>query len=140
MSCLPGCLLGLFRRGRHVRLRGDGEYDVEVVGESHYQDALSAICGGKTAKGHNLKTTATLILENDNPHDDNAIRVEISGRKVGYLSRSDAKSLRKIMAHKKWGNAKVSCPALIKGGWDRGRGDEGDFGVSLDVVKGNDVA
>src|SRR5690606_12065765 len=73
-----------------VALAGDGEYGFEVVGESHRQDALSAICGGPCEEGHELYCTATLRPEPTNPHDRNAVAVDIDGRHVAYLSRSDA--------------------------------------------------
>lgn len=55
---------------------------VEIVGESHYQDALSAIAGGKTHDGHQLPVHARLIPEDGNPFDPNAVRIEIQGKKV----------------------------------------------------------
>jgi hypothetical protein len=36
---------------------------------------------------------AALFLEPSNPHDPNAVRVEIDCRKVGYLARNDAEEL-----------------------------------------------
>jgi hypothetical protein len=36
---------------------------------------------------------AALVLEPDNPYDSNAVRVEIDGRLVEYLSRADAEEL-----------------------------------------------
>jgi hypothetical protein len=38
--------------------------------------------------------TAILTLENDNPYDRNAVRVDIDGLTVGHLSRSDARRFR----------------------------------------------
>jgi len=61
-----------------------GHESVNVAGESHYQDALRAISGQGEIR-HD--TEARLIPEPDNPHDANAVRVEIDGAKVGYLPR-----------------------------------------------------
>ena len=60
---------------------------VDVVGESHYQDALEEICGGRTKYDVYKRVKATLIPEDDNPVDPLAVRVEIEGRTVGYLNK-----------------------------------------------------
>lgn len=103
----------------------------EIRGESHYQDALSEICGGKTPDGHLHECQAELRPEPDNPHDPNAVAVFIADNKVGYLPRLSAKRYGKV-----FGTASVSCPAKIVGGWRRREGrswDEGSFGVELDL-------
>jgi hypothetical protein len=48
--------------------------------------------GGKSEDGHDHQCTAHLILEDDNPHDNQAVRVDISGYTVGYLSRKNARA------------------------------------------------
>ena len=59
----------------------------EVVGESHYQDALAWICGGRSEAGADLDTRALLRADPENPHDENAVEVRINGELVGFLSR-----------------------------------------------------
>lgn len=103
-------------------------YATEVVGESHYQAALAAICGKPSKDGYDVKAVATLVLEDSNPHDDQAVRVDIGRRTVGYLNRTDARAYRARVGRK--GN----YPARIRGGWDRGRDDKGMFGVQLDLT------
>lgn len=93
-----------------------------VRGESHYQDALSDLCGGKIEGGHKFACEADLVPEPDNPHDPNAVAVFIQGRKVGYLPRQSAR---------RFGKAAKRCPAQIVGGW-RDASGEGHFGVELD--------
>lgn len=117
---------------------GDGSFPVNVVGESHYQKALSKICGGKTKRGHEFECTAYLILEDDNPRDDKAVKIMIEGKVVGYLSRTDARQYRKeLTLAVPDATVKVAkCPALIVGGWLRDNDDyvdEGHFGVRLDL-------
>ncbi|MGE0408731.1 MAG: HIRAN domain-containing protein [Amphiplicatus sp.] len=114
------------RRGRGVAMTGDGSFDTEVVGESHYQDALDAICGGKCEDGHELCIEAVLAHEPQNRHDRNAVAVLIEGRKVGHLSRPDAKKFRQR------GLSSVQTQAMVVGGWRRRNGDEGHYGVRLD--------
>lgn len=115
------------------RLPGPGTYEFDIVGESHYQQALEAICGGRTEESASYKTEAVLYLEDSNPHDNMAVRVDIGGETVGYLSRSDARSYRKQL--KQLGHERLvcKCDATIVGGWRRSRTDQGSFGVKLDL-------
>ena len=110
--------------------RGSGSYRVQVVGESNYQRALERICGGRTEDGAEKYITAALVLEDANPYDKNAVRVDIDGSTVGYLSRDAAKAYRNRFRSS---GGRAECPALIRGGWDRGGKDRGHFGVLLDL-------
>lgn len=125
-------------RGRPPALRiiGNGSFGYDVVGESFYQPALDSICGGKTEDGHEHECSAVLVCENDNPHDSNAIAVLISGRKIGHLARSEAAAFRQLLRSHGIENLPVRCDALVVGGWRRGRGDEGHYGVKLDIYEG----
>jgi len=67
-----------------------GYEDLEVVGESHYQEALRAAAGPASR----VEVTAVLYAEIGSPYDANAISVWVQGRKVGYLSREDAAVVR----------------------------------------------
>ena len=71
-----------------------GSHDLEVVGESQYQDALWRVAGGRTAERVRVEVQAVLLAEPDNPYDPNAITVLIDGAKVGYLCRDDAQAYR----------------------------------------------
>jgi hypothetical protein len=114
-------------------LSGPGTYKVDVVGESNNQDALASITGGKTKEGVNMFVKATLVVEDSNPYDPMAVRIDIAGHTVGYLSREDAWQYRQRL--EKAGHPKLTalCDAVIRGGWDRGRGHTGLFGVKLDL-------
>ena len=103
-----------------------------MVGESYYQRALEAICGGRTATGEDRVVQAVLRLE-DHPHDRYAVAVVIAGRKVGHLSRADAKAFRLRVAGEGRVGPEFPCAANIRGGWDRGYRDRGQYGVRLDV-------
>jgi hypothetical protein len=111
-------------------------YEVEVVGESHYQEALHAIAvasGEFSANGIHFDCTAILRPEPTNPFDSDAIRIEIGGQLVGYLNRTAAKAYKAtgdfLAANRQIG----SCHATIVGGWDRGENDSGSFGVRLNL-------
>ncbi|RYP81226.1 hypothetical protein EKO23_23860 [Nocardioides guangzhouensis] len=67
-----------------------GEEDLEVVGESRYQEHLRSICGGDPANKVLQAVTAVLVPEPDNPYDSNAVCVQIEGAVVGYLPRDVA--------------------------------------------------
>lgn len=114
-------------------LLGPGTYEFDIVGESHYQDVLEAICGGRTEDSAEHLVEAVLHLEDSNPHDNLAVRVDIDGRTVGYLSRKDARSYRKQL--KQLGHERLlcKCDAKVVGGWQRSRTDQGHFGVKLDL-------
>src|SRR5690606_10952807 len=112
---------------------GPGTYEFDIVGESQYQGALESICGGRTEDGAELQTQAVLLLEDSNPHDNMAVRVDIQGQTVGYLSRKDARSYRKQLKQLGHSNITCSCNAMIVGGWQRSRSDRGHFGVKLDL-------
>lgn len=105
-----------------------GDASVSVVGESRYQDNFERIFGPRGERWPVRNCDADLICEDTNPHDDQAVRVVISGLTVGYLSKRDARRYRK-----KYGNVNSSCEAEVRGGWDRGPGDRGNFGVKLDL-------
>ena len=127
-------LSSLFQRRRPAGrfLAGNGQYRVEVVGESHYQQALEAICGARTEEGAHLRCTAILVPEPTNVHDRNATRVDIAGRTVGYLPRLDAVGYRAGLQLAGIPYGPLKCKAVIRGGWQRRR-DRGQFGVMLDM-------
>jgi hypothetical protein len=107
-------------------LNGNGNFDLEIVGESNYQPALRRVCGPGKVR-HECK--AILVLEDDNPHDKKAVRVDINGDTVGYLSREAAREYRKGL--KKAGHPELTaeCNAIIIGG---GKGRD-SVGVWLDL-------
>lgn len=111
--------------GRMLRF----DTSIEVVGESNYQAALLAVSGGKTPDGPaQTEHLAQLVAEPSNPYDRNAVRVEIDGRLVGYLPRQFAGRLSAVLREIE---GPAMCQARITGGWDRGGGDTGSFGVVL---------
>src|SRR5215216_1916415 len=64
-----------------VYLMGPAKFEVEIVGDEHYQAVLEAICGLREPQGVKCFETASLILE-----AQNAVRVEIQRKQIGYLS------------------------------------------------------
>lgn len=104
---------------------------VNVVGESHYQRQLVSLAGGKREESARIETTAELVREPENPYDTEAIAVLIGGQHVGYLSRQNARKYKAVVNETVKNYERATCHATIVGGWNRGNGDEGHFGVRL---------
>jgi hypothetical protein len=118
-------------RGFRSGLRGEGEeradgFWLEIVGEASYQRNLIKVAGPKHEDSAQVFANATVAYEDDNPHDPKAVRVDIDGLTVGYLSREKARRWRSRVKMRQ-----VTCQAVIRGGWDRGGGDHGNYGVWL---------
>lgn len=117
------------------KLAGDGTFSFEVVGESHRQKALEDIAGGRSEDSAEVHCIAKLVPEPDNPNDRDAVRVEVEGYHVAYLSRKDAKRYKLQLSQLEIGNSIGECNALVVGGWIRDHGeDTGHFGIKLDLV------
>jgi hypothetical protein len=114
-------------------LEGSGTFALEIVGEASYEPALETICGGRTDESVNLKSEACLICEDSNPYDSMAVRVDIGGHTVGYLSRDNARRYRQELQRIGYPKQQAFCSAVIRGGWDRGSRGRGHFGVWLDL-------
>ena len=126
-----------------------GTETLEVVGESHYQDALWQIVGGRRPDHVRYETFAVLVPDAANPYDPNAIEVQVAGALVGYLSRDDAARYRpgvlRLMETGPTGY--VALPAVIVGGGQRDDGigflgvfldhDPSDFGVPTHHAPGH---
>lgn len=116
-----------------VKLTGTGTFSLEVVGESNYQDSIEGICGGRSLKGVKLIVDAILFHHDNNEYDPMAIAVTIKGELVGYLSKEIARQYRRSMEEAGFAGLPAVCRAKIVGGWDKGDGDVGHFGVRLDL-------
>jgi hypothetical protein len=119
--------------GSYGHWDGNGEFAFEIVGESHYQKALELAAGGRAPESVRVRKRAMLVPEPDNPHDENAVRVDIDYRRVGYLSREDAIEYNRRLFKKGLAGKAMTVDAIIVGGWDRGDGARGHFGVRLDL-------
>jgi hypothetical protein len=99
----------------------EGDELVRVVGTSHYQDALLELTGRQGDEEIRVDKIAIFAPEPDNPHDPNAIAVQIDGRLVGYLSRDENRRWLDVV-----GGREVGCEAMIAG-----RGGTTGLGVFL---------
>lgn len=104
---------------------------VNVVGESYYEEAFLRLAGGRCAEGYRAPCTARLVPEPDNPYDSMAVAVHIGNHKIGHLSREEARGYRSFIDETIQLQGQATSAAIINGGWDRGGGDAGSFGVVL---------
>lgn len=112
------------------------ELEVDVVGESFHQDELLALTGGRrTWSGANRRVLASLEPVDDNPADPEAVAVTIEDRLIGYLPRRVAHRYRPIIEESIRRAGVATCEAEIRGGWERGHGDVGRFGVVVTLPK-----
>lgn len=106
----------------------------EVVGESHYQEALELAAQGRCEDGPiQCLVIAQLVAEPENPHDPNAIQVRVDGECVGYIPRDETYRFHpwlRVFAEEI--GEVATCRAWLKGGWKRGKA-LGTFGIDLDI-------
>lgn len=117
-------------RGEEVaKLRGNGRFSVDVVGESFHREALRRLFPpGEEDEDHDA--VAMLLLEDHNPHDDKAVAVEIRGQKVGHLSRKMAREFRQAIArdgHTRWRRFAVDAQVYVPAD------EDAHYSVTLDI-------
>jgi hypothetical protein len=111
----------------------EGYEDLEVVGESFYQDNLWRLVGGQGRPEVRVRMDVYAILaaEDDNAYDVNAVGVWIQGLKVGHLSRADALRLRPgLLSLQAEHHEPIALEGVISGGGMRANGP-GQLGVFL---------
>ena len=97
---------------------------VAVVGESHYQPALHLACGGAVVErfDQGVKVICALIPELNNPHDNNAVRVDCltshGAVTVGYIDRENAPAYQHPLLSRipRDGTTAAICRGMIMGG------------------------
>lgn len=110
-----------------------GSCDFNVVGESNYQRDLQRLAGDHGDKRCRKSCTATLVLEDNNEHDNKAVRIDVDRTPVGYLSRDDARRYRRRLGSKGLTGKTMTCKARIGGGQMLENGQRASYGVWLDL-------
>ena len=117
--------------GGIAKIRGNGRFEVDVVGESFYKDSFVELARRHKPTNADSESfgDAVLSLDDKNPHDRNAVAVHIEGLQVGHLSRSMAVDFRKAIARDGLQqHRQFAVAARLYWG-----GDEGLRSVSLDL-------
>lgn len=118
------------------RIKKDPEngYEFDIVGESFCQSALLDIVGGKSEDSVEILKPAVVVRDLSNTYDANAVAVYIDESRVGYIAKDEAKEFCDAIKRSGFdSNSAFDVQAMIVGGWKRGNGDEGKFGVRLNV-------
>jgi hypothetical protein len=111
---------------------GDDTFTCEVVGEARYQANIESIVGGRSGNSAQFYTIALLEPEPPNSENANPVCVKIGGRPVGHVPKRRSLAVKSALAGHR--STFAVARALIVGGWDRGPGKRGHFGVRLDAV------
>ena len=108
-------------------ITGTNGYDGEVVGESQYRTTIWASIPSEHAKSGDFRLyfITTLVQEDDNEHDRNAVAVKIKGT-VGYLPKNRAKAYR-TWAIKNGIGSTATCRGVVVG--HKGK----DYSIWLDM-------
>lgn len=106
-------------------------YAYNVVGEQSYQNNLRKIAGPKEEESKFFECYAKVSSEPYNQFDKNAVKVEINGLLVGYLSKGEAAKLAGKVINK-------TVPAVIDGGW-KDEQSTGSYGVKLAINNVSDL-
>lgn len=62
--------------------------------------AKQGLSGQRVYRYQYINKPVKLIFENDNPHDRNAVMVQIAGEKVGYISADEAPHVLEILSRR----------------------------------------
>lgn len=109
----------------------NASYSYNIVGEQSYQNNLKKIAGPKEEESKFFECYAKVSSEPFNQYDKNAVKVEINGLLVGYLSKGEAVKLAGKVINK-------TVPAVIDGGWKDEEGT-GSYGVKLAINSVSDL-
>jgi hypothetical protein len=112
-----------------VEITGPGSFAVDVVGVSQYQRVLEG------AAEHGSVIGVTLVLEDSNPYDDQAVAAYVGGARAGYLSRANARLYRADLAAAGDPRLIVRCKGKIVGGFETQSGARAHFGLKLDLPR-----
>lgn len=109
-----------------------GRYMVEVMNESRYQPALKALAGAHGDNAAAARHVATLMPDDANAYENEAVAVFIEGRMVGYLSQKASLKFRELLRKKEAVGQLSTCDAEVRGGtlW---QGKRLSYVVVLDV-------
>ncbi len=113
----------MIERVLRQNLKGPGTFQIEVVGESFYEQNIRSILDrqlpqkiGLTVEfgGTDVRSfMATLRSEPSNDYDPNAIQVLIEDKVVGYLDRETAKKINGQLKKLGYDFIEAACKAIV---------------------------
>ena len=102
---------------------------VSVVPDRRYQDVLASLAGPVSSSGVYLRCRALIVSEPDNPYDAHALRVEIAGKKVGYVEPDEAHAVAELLRRRGDGSRLELDAEIVTG--DRAGDRSLRYGVEL---------
>lgn len=115
-----------------VALAGPRHCDQFVTGTGHRQDALARVAQDHDGKRW-FHLPAQLRPEPDNPHDRNAVAVDMGGRHIGYLPREDAPEYLNALRLLTGGAPVADCRGYIH--WDPDHGYTARVSYTLPLAR-----
>ena len=100
-----------------------GLFPISLTGTSNYHENIQKIAQNPDDQPAFVFCTGLLIPESNNPHDQNAILIEIGNQPVGHLPRETAKPFRDALRKKGIAEEETTCSLLIRGGNKTSRAD-----------------
>jgi hypothetical protein len=94
----------------------EGRFQLEVLGESRYSEAIRALAGEHGDAAANARHKALLLADDNNPYEDKAVAVFLNNEMVGYLAPKDALAFRTMLARQELTGQLTSTDAVIRGG------------------------
>jgi len=104
------------------------DFNVRVVGTSYRQSELATVAKRFDSSAPQHRLVAVLRCEPNNPHDPNAVSVDIDGVSIGYLPKEFAEVVAPILA-----SDTFWCDAMLTGGHQTHRG-RAYYGLMLAVA------
>lgn len=88
--------------GTHYYLKNIGRLatanpDWKKTGKTLAKQGLS---GQRVYRYQYINKPVKLVMENSNPHDHNAVMIQVAGEKVGYISAEEAPHVREILSRR----------------------------------------
>lgn len=121
-------------------LRGDGSFNLSVAGTQHYEGNLEAafasvIRSGRAGREDDIDPTddadegefetceaaALLRLDDDNPHDKDAVQVLLGGALIGFLPAKLAPHFRAMIKKQRLPGGEFRCAAKVNVPLSRGQ-------------------
>jgi hypothetical protein len=110
----------------------DGRFQLEVLGESRYSDAIRELAGEHGEGAADTRLKALLLADDNNPYEDKAVAVFLNNQMVGYLAPKDAMDFRTMLAREEIPGQLTSTDAVIRGG-QLFEGKRLSYSVLLDI-------